>query len=430
MIQRSLHRLKQHLKATKAYLLLSEARWSFSRCVRELDRMIAERACVSLRATTRPTQGTVLLSYILDSFLRPGRPVPNTHTHYWESLQIARTFLDLGYDVDVISYKNQAFIPEKDYAVVVDARHNLERLSSRLSPQCLKIFHIDTAHILFHNAAEAQRLLALKERRGVVLQPRRYERPNLGIEHAHCGTALAGEFAIRTFRYANKPIYRLPVPSMITCPWPEDREWDACRRRFLWFSSGGLVHKGLDLALEAFARMPDLHLTVCAPIESEDDFRQAFQKELYGTPNIRTIGWLDVNSRKFLEITRSCCGVLHASCSEGCGTAVIQCMHAGLIPIVSYESGVDVQEFGFLLRSCSIQDIQDTVRAVAALPVKELKERSRRAWEFARANHTRERFVEEYWSLMTRLLASGQPISIASLDGEPALPVTPSISAR
>ena len=33
---------------------------------------------------------------------------------------------------------------------------------------------------------------------------------------------------------------------------------------------------------------------------------------------------------------------------------------------------------------------------VASLPAQELKERARRAWEFARANHTREKFTEEY----------------------------------
>src|ERR687889_2360145 len=48
-------------------------------------------------------RGNVLLSFINDPFyLKPGEALPNSHTHYWESLEIAKAFLDLGYGVDVI----------------------------------------------------------------------------------------------------------------------------------------------------------------------------------------------------------------------------------------------------------------------------------------------------------------------------------------
>ena len=71
-------------------------------------------------------------------------------------------------------------------------------------------------------------------------------------------------------------------------------------------------------------------------------------------------------------------------------------MHAGLIPILSYESGVDVDDFGFVLQGSSVESIRDSIRMVASLSAQELKERAQRAWEFARANHTREKFTEEY----------------------------------
>src|SRR5205085_6890304 len=108
-----------------------------------------------------------------------------------------------------------------------------------------------------------------------------------------------------------------------------------CRTRFLWLSSGGLVHKGLDLALEAFAAMPDCHLTVCAPVETEEDFCRAYRKELYDTPNITTVGWVDIESAQFHAIADSCISVMSTSCSEGGSTSVVSAVHAALIPIAS-----------------------------------------------------------------------------------------------
>ena len=35
-----------------------------------------------------------------------------------------------------------------------------------------------------------------------------------------------------------------------------------------------MVHKGLDLVLEAFAGMPEYHLTVCGPVAKEKDFER------------------------------------------------------------------------------------------------------------------------------------------------------------
>jgi glycosyltransferase involved in cell wall biosynthesis len=80
-------------------------------------------------------------------------------------------------------------------------------------------------------------------------------------------------------------------------------------------------------------------------------------------------------------------------------------MHAGIVPIVSYESSVDVNdEYGVLLKTCSINEIQDAVRTAAKFPAAKLKSMSRKAWEFVRANHTRERFAEEYRKAILNLM--------------------------
>jgi glycosyltransferase involved in cell wall biosynthesis len=351
---------------------------------------------VSLIPDSTP-KGNVLLSYIIDAFLlQPGQPISISHTNHWTSLQMAETFLDFGFCVDAISYKNGTFVPQKDYAFFIDVRWNLERLAPLLNKDCITIMHIDLCHMLYNNMAESRRLLELQQRKGVTLRPRRFEYPNLAIENADYATILGNEFTTSTFSYANKPMYRLPNAHPFLYPWPEGKYFEACRKNFLWFGSSGFVRKGLDLVLDVFAEMPEYNLTVCGPIQKEKDFEKAYYKELYQTPNINTIGWVNISSPEFIKITDKCIGLIFPSCAEGQCGGVINCLHAGLIPIISYESGVDVDDFGIILKDCSIRTIKNTVRMASNLHADKLQQMARKAWENARANHTRQKFAEEY----------------------------------
>ncbi|MGD1874995.1 MAG: glycosyltransferase [Mastigocoleus sp.] len=357
-----------------------------------------ERRRIVTLTPDRPAIGNVLISYILKPFLfKPNEAIPNSHTHYWECLQIAKTFLDLGYCVDVIRFDNDVFIPKKEYSFFIETRWNLQRSAPFLNKDCIKIFHADTAHLLFHNAAEAKRLLDLQQRRGITLSPRRFEAPNQAIENADYTVVLGNKFTIETYKYANKPIYRVPISTSVLYPWFEEKDFNTCKKNFLWFGSGGLVHKGLDLLLDAFSQMPDYHLTICGPINKEADFEKAFYKELYQTSNIHTVGWVDINSQKFVEILNNCVALVYPSCSEGGGGCVIGCMHAGLIPIVSYEASVDIaSDYGIVLKHSSITEIKESVEKIANSSPKILKRMAKNSWDFARVNHTQEKFAQVY----------------------------------
>jgi glycosyltransferase involved in cell wall biosynthesis len=354
----------------------------------------------------KPTKGNMLLSYVIEPFLlKEEETISNAHTHDLESLLIAEVFLEFGYGVDVIDYRDETFTPTKEYSFFVSARTNFERIARLLNDDCVKIVHLDMAHWLFNNRAAYERCLSVKERRGVALRSYKMQELNWAIEHADYATILGNEFTIGTYDYAQKYILPLSVPTFTVYPWPEKKNYEACRNHFLWFGSEGLVHKGLDLVLEIFSEMSGYHLTVCGPIQKEKDFEKAYYKELYETPNIHTIGWIDVTSPHFLEITRRCLALVYPSCAEGQSGAVVTCLQAGLIPIVSYQSGVDVHDFGVILNDCSKREIMDSIRLVSSLPATELRRMSKMAWEFARANHTGERFTEEYRNTIKKIIA-------------------------
>jgi glycosyltransferase involved in cell wall biosynthesis len=345
-------------------------------------------------------RGSMLLSYINKPFLLvEGESFPNTHSNYWECWQIANTFLDLGYNVDVINSNNNEFVPVKKYDIFVGHRTRFERLSELLGNDCLRIAHLDSAHRIYNNYATYKRALDMQQRRGVTVFPwsQRMIEHNLAIEYADFATILGNEFTINTYKYAKKLIYRIPISTCKMYPWPEKKDFDICRNNYLWFGSEAMVHKGLDLVLDAFKDMPEYHLTICGPVEKEKYFVKAYYKELYKSKNINTIGWINTSSIDFVNILNNCIGLIYPSCSEGQNGGVITCMHGGLIPIVSYESGVDVEdEYGVILKDSSIEDIKASIQRISNLPADQLKRMAQKSWEFARNNHTRDRFAEEY----------------------------------
>ena len=364
---------------------------------------------VSLHPDRTP-HGTALLSWLIDPFLlKPGEPIPNSHTQYWDCVQVAQTFLDLGYAVDVIDSHNQTFQPTKPYAFFVGHRINFDRLAGLLKRECVKIAYLDTAHWVFNNQATYRRKFDLQLRKGVTIKDsHRLIELNLAIELADYAVTYGNQFTLDTYRYANTPLFRVPMSTCALFPWPEDKEYGACRTNFLWFGSHGFVHKGLDLVLEAFVDMPEHQLYVCGPLEKEKEFVKVFYNELYRTPNIHTIGWVDVNGPEFLEVANKCVGIVFPSCSESGGGSVIACMHAGLLPLVSYESSVDVDEFGVVLKDNSINTIKNTVHMVSTFPSDQLRVMARKAWERARATHTREQFADEFKTIVLNIMGKAE----------------------
>ena len=340
--------------------------------------------------------GQVLISYIPDDVLSSEDQVSSSHTHYWECRHMAQSFAAAGFSVDVIPFDDDEFVPDKRYDVLVSARTNLERLAKHLPPECVKVAHLDTAHFLTHNANATRRLLDIRDRHGVSLRSNRMVEENWAIESADMGCVLGNAFTADSYRFAGKPIHRIPLSSVRQYDWDDDKDFDACRDTFLWFGSGGFAHKGLDLVLDAFSGLPDLKLLICGPLDVEPRFVRAFDKQMFRTENIETIGWIDVTGAEFAALRRRTLATIYPSCSEGGGGSVITCMHAGLIPVVTPEASVDIKDFGLVLDTASVDTIRDAVLTLSQMPARDLEDRARSAWHFARRNHTREIFAQHY----------------------------------
>ena len=354
-----------------------------------------------------PPRGRALIAHELAGLTLPsGAPAPAGHNNLGEARAMREALLGLGFSVDVISRERTRFRPRGRYDLFVGARQNFTRIAATLNPDCIRVVHLDTAHWLANNAAVLGRELALRDRRGAAIDSHKFIAINRAIETAHYATLLGNDFDHETYAFAGKPVFEVPNPSAVTYPWFEDKDFAAARSRFLWIGSYGLVHKGLDLVLEAFARCPDLHLTVCGPIHQEPTFEAAYRRELYGTPNIETLGWVDITSPAFTERLRRTGALIYPSCAEACCGTVINSMQAGLIPLVSREAGVDVDaSFGGLIADGTVHAVEAAARGFAARPPAEVAAMARRAWTVARARYTPERYRAAFATAIERIVA-------------------------
>ena len=343
----------------------------------------------------KPLRGKILLSYTTLPFLGKKR-VLGGHTNQWECIEIANSFLEKGYAVDVIDSTNNTFEPKHDYSYFIDVHSNLDRIAPLLNSDCIKILHATTSHWVFQNYAEYERLLALQKRRGVSLLPRRQLPPSQSVEIADEITLLGNEITETTYSYVKKSLTRIPLSTTHEFPSPKDKDFEKAQKSFLWLGGVGMVHKGLDLVLEAFASMPEYNLIICGKVKNESDFTTVYHKELFGLSNIKVVGLVDPGSQSFEEIRQSTIALLYPSCSEGQAGSVVTCMHAGLIPVVSIHSGVDVHEFGTILKENSVEEVKEAVRTLASSSTDEIRQRSIASWEYARKHHTKEIFGVEY----------------------------------
>lgn len=350
-------------------------------------------------------KGSVLISYVITPFLTRHPERLTGHSNYWEAREIANLFLSRGYVVDVIDLRNTSFIPKRAYDFVLGAGDSIARLRPHLSESCVTVFHATESYWQFNNEAELARLAALQERRGVILPSERLATPHESHAIANETCIIEGNGHPRSTYEPHTAFVSLPLPSSHTYAFPEHRAYASARRRFLWFGGAGVVHKGLDIALEAFSRLPECELIVCGKIGRESAFAETYREELFHTPNITLRGWIDPESAEFAELLGSCIGVILDSCAEGCAGSVVLGMHGGLIPIVSRAAGVEVGTYGIELEGGSVEDLCAAITTLSCEPERALYDRSLAAWEFARSRHTRERYTEEYRSFVSFLEA-------------------------
>lgn len=280
---------------------------------------------------------------------------------------ILQALSELGYRTDIIDYADTTFVPQRHYDLFVGhTGDNYAHIVRHLSPKTVKIFYPMYAYWKFQNAEEEKRIAEVRERRGVTLHAERaiHVSDDYALEHADGVILLSNDLGRRTYPHPE----RISILDSASygggkCLDLATKNFEAARNNFLFIAGSGNVHKRLDLLLEAFTRMPGKQLYLCTKLE--DDFRAAYARELFETPNIHYIGHIRLYTPQFYELMRTCNYVIHTSCSEGSPGAVIDGMFQGLIPIVSAGAHIDVDDLGYVIEPCIVETIMATAQDVS-----------------------------------------------------------------
>ena len=322
---------------------------------------------------------------------------------HWQSGELVRQLIERGYIVDCI-YDRDGYLLEDvtKYDLIIDEWNNLDRWAQN-NPRSKKWYYALTCHWLVWNSAELERLKWLFHRRGISYPAVRQLPPMLGLDSADVISYVGSDFIAGSFgRYSQKLMRVYPNPLVEIQEMPM-KEWDYAKRKFIFFGSSGWVHRGLDLVIEAFLQT-DLELYICT---SDDKFLNVYGKELVAKPQIKYMGFVDPSSSIFRDIAGSSATVVYPSAAEGCSYSMVQCMHFGLIPLVTEAVGLGIHNIVPPLRGKTdqelIQTIIDRCNLIASMDNRQLEATSLEIWKYATTYHTYEGYSSSIASVLDKL---------------------------
>ncbi len=341
----------------------------------------------------------VLISYTVKPFLSN----KNRHTNVQESKILAKIFDELGFNVDVIHYTNQKKLDYKKYNLIFGFGEPFE--NSFMERNLKRIYYATGAHVCHQNYAEINRIEEVNKKYNANLLPKRLVPWTWSMSTSLSDSliVIGNEWTKFTYtKYTKNSVYTINATALINDNVKNiKRDIDKTKKSFLWFGSSGLVHKGLDLCLEYFSKQQDLTLHICGPMEN--DFNEVFT-EYFEKKNIIYHGFTDVKSQKFINIVSQCSFSILPTCSEGQATSLLTAMGAGLIPITTYNSGVDVAKHGILINELNLESIASSVEKAIKFENKKLSELSNEVQNYVSKNHILDKFYLNMKSTLNSVL--------------------------
>jgi hypothetical protein len=296
----------------------------------------------------------------------------------------------MGFAVDVTDYRNTEAPSAAGYDLLIGQDVAYAAAVRGLRRQVPPRVHLGTgAEHTQAIAAERARMQAARKRRGFSARRRYRTRCDLGPGTADAVFYIGDDWVAGTYRKrSNAALYEVPnsvTPGVATTT--AGKDWAVARKHFLWLASYAAVHRGLDLLLEATAALPECHLWICGSVGYETDFVGAYAHE-FGLPNVHLMGWVDVTGSQFAEITHRCGYTVYPSASDGMPGSVINAMAAGLVPLITPESGMDTGGLGAQISSLSVTDLVSLMRTCSEVEPDSLREEAERVIAFTNTRYS------------------------------------------
>ena len=327
----------------------------------------------------------VLLCHLPEAFAT--KQLPKHHSNLTECRTAAECFHKLGYRVDCTSRANTG-IDYSPYDVVfgINGYAFLGSFQTKGEKEPLRIFYSVGAQTGYNFDVTANRNASFHAKHGLwLLDSNRYI-PGSGLNHYEARLSdavicLGDSFVVEQFtaddprpeHYRQLPAFYFPTKNP-----DKKKDFGKCRNNILWFGSMGLIHKGLDIAIDFALAHPQFTLHICGSSSNEKDFWRYYSPKIKEARNIVQHGFVDIESEKFANLLNSCALLLNPSISEGGAVSVLNILGNGaLMPIYSRGTGLDLESVGIEIEEVTYEAFEKALLQAAAMPADEL---SAKAW--------------------------------------------------
>ena len=328
---------------------------------------------------------------------------PNMEQHYF----IIQTLLKHDCIIDVFDCRRDVlpynFPTRSDiYDIIIGFGEQYLTLC-KMNPNAKKILYVTENAPWVVDIKFAERQNYYKERYGkqiyTIARKGLYSREM--FEMSDIGIVMSGPNNIREMKRVLPNIKRINVNAIkglepVGCD-VRIKMTDA-RKHFLWFGSGGLIHKGLDILIDAFRQLPDCYLDIYgAPPKEIDQFDLS--------DNVVNHGVINVNSQQFLDdVVAKHAFVVSLSCSEGMMSGIATCMMYGLIPISTKESGYDDCPYVINVEDWHVDNVVKVLKECSNMPVENLNNIVTAVKTFANQRYMSVNFAEEIDNILLSII--------------------------
>lgn len=356
-----------------------------------------------------------LLYYKTEPFVMPWKLSGYRHTNLWEIVEMVRILNRYGYVVDVVDRDDKKFVPEDVYDLFLGlgAGQSGKQFSkyAKKMPRATKILIAAGPEPGLSNKLVFDQYARFNQRHGCKVPAMRI-RGDLDFESFTRDTDYfmpIGEkhtFSPQSYMALGKPVLNyLPStsPAIRFLPeWLKTRS----RRAFLCFAGDGFICKGVDVVVDAFADMPDAEVYICGP-HSEPAFFEVLGAKLAAAPNIRYEGFIKVGGARFEELVAKCAYVVFPSSSEGCATSIATVLRTGLLPVVTRETGIDIDQFGIYIDGEKENLVEETMSACRKAMEISDSEYRQRVWDCLKdsSKYTQASFTDSFEKVVLEVLS-------------------------
>ncbi len=321
-------------------------------------------------------QKKALVSYISYPYFNVTSSI--FHSQVNEVFEIVNCLNKLGYSVDIIDNKSKSNISNNMYDLVVGFGEPF-RLAKLKNSKSLRVAYLTENEPSFSLEQESIRISEFNKskwcrNKAKVMRSGWYFKSE-DLKYSNYALFFGNDFTIKTWgKLLPTSKIKLISPSGLkNSKFTESLVSNKNNNTFVWFGGSGAIHKGIDLLLSSFECLGnDFTLYLCG-------FDKKEQKLFKRLPeNVIVLGKLNVESDEYLDLVDKCTFVILPSCSEAQSTGVLTCIRHGLIPVISNNVGLDVDGFGFLIKSLNADSIISTIQGVSNLTDLDISNLSKR----------------------------------------------------